>query len=283
MRFVLTVCLVSCLAVAAAGRASADLLDRVKSNEPITIGFSNVAPWAFVDETGALTGHGPEILRHVLSQMGAGKLRGQIMEFGGLINGVRSGRIDIAASGIFVRPDRCRVVRFTTPTMQAPIGFIVPEGNPLGLDSYADFRERPDAVLAVTAGTVEAAYAKQFGLADRQIARFDHISDASLAVHTGRADAAAALWLSARFAAKRWPDDYGLEVSEPLYEVDGTSVSGHTAFAVHPDEHRFVEAVNARLKEFIGTPEHLALVEPFGIGKANLPTKSTAELCEDAH
>jgi polar amino acid transport system substrate-binding protein len=33
------------------------------------------------------------------------------------------------------------------------------------------------------------------------------------------------------------------------------------------------------LKKFLGSPEHLALVEPFGFGKDFLPTKTTAELC----
>ncbi|RUU52882.1 ectoine/hydroxyectoine ABC transporter substrate-binding protein EhuB, partial [Mesorhizobium sp. M2C.T.Ca.TU.002.02.1.1] len=40
-----------------------------------------------------------------------------------------------------------------------------------------------------------------------------------------------------------------------------------------------LNAFNAELKKFIGSPEHIALVEPFGFGKDYLPNKTTAELC----
>ena len=40
-----------------------------------------------------------------------------------------------------------------------------------------------------------------------------------------------------------------------------------------------LEAFNKELVAFLGTPEHLALVTPFGFGKDYLPVKTTAELC----
>jgi polar amino acid transport system substrate-binding protein len=33
------------------------------------------------------------------------------------------------------------------------------------------------------------------------------------------------------------------------------------------------------LKKFLGSPEHIALVEPLGFGKDYLPNKTTAQLC----
>ena len=40
------------------------------------------------------------------------------------------------------------------------------------------------------------------------------------------------------------------------------------------------EAFNKELKAFIGTPEHIALVEPFGFGKDYLPNKTMEQLCK---
>ena len=39
------------------------------------------------------------------------------------------------------------------------------------------------------------------------------------------------------------------------------------------------KAFNAELKTFLGSPEHIALVEPFGFGKDYMPNKTTAQLC----
>ncbi len=56
-------------------------------------------------------------------------------------------------------------------------------------------------------------------------------------------------------------------------------MKGHGGFAFRPDDKELYEAFNAELKKFIGTPEHIALVEPFGFGAAYLPNKTTEELC----
>lgn len=258
---------------------AADLLERVQAGEPVTIGYNNAAPWAYLSDAGEVTGYDPEVLRHLLGELGGGQIEGQLMEFGALINGVRSKRIEVIATGMYVRPSRCEQVAFTQPVMQAPIALIVRAGNPRGLTTYTDFLDEPDAVLAVVTGTVEAVDAKRFGLAKDQIARYSHFSDAVLAVQTGRADAAINVWLTARYAAKNWPEHYELEVTDPIHEVQGENVANHAAFAVHPDAQDFVQAINRRIDDFLGSREHRRIMDRFGVRKANLPTKSTDALC----
>ena len=259
--------------------ANADLLDRVRAGEPITVGFTNLPPWGYVDDQGRLTGLGPEVLRHVIGQIGPAELDGRILDFGALISGVLSHRIDMTADVMFVRPDRCDRVAFTEPTMRSSIVFIVPEGNPLGITTYTHFFDHPEARVAATAGTAEGDLAREVGLPDRQIALFPQATDAILAVRTGRVYALAELGLAARYYLSQMPPDHGLEITAPILEVAGRSVSGHAAMVVHPDETRFLEAVNAELERFVGTPEHLALVRPFGVNEDAMPVLSTDELC----
>ena len=53
---------------------------------------------------------------------------------------------------------------------------------------------------------------------------------------------------------------------------------GYGAFAVRKDDQALLDALNAEIAKFIGTPEHLALVKPFGISAADLPAPGvTAE------
>ena len=70
-------------------------------------------------------------------------------------------------------------------------------------------------------------------------------------------------------------DDIGLFGWDAIFahlESDG-------AFGFRKEDTDLLEAFNAELEKFIGTPEHIALVEPFGFGEDFLPTKTTAELC----
>lgn len=257
----------------------ADLLDKVKSGSPLTVGFTNMAPWTYIDESGKLVGQEIEILEILLKKMGGGELQGTVIDFSALINGVISRRIDIAAAGIFIRPDRCKEVGFSEPLAQVPLAFIVQKGNPLNLNKYEDIIKNRDAILAATTGTTEAMLARKAGIPQHQVKLFDDTSDAIYAVRVGRADAAAELWVAAKYAEAHWPNDYNMEVALPIYELMGESVIGHTAFIVHSKEIKFLSALNAELKKFLDSPKYKEISEKYGFGPATIPSKTKQQLC----
>src|SRR5690606_12294261 len=52
----------------------------------IRVGYANEAPFAFMDSgSGRLTGEAPEVLRHVMEQLGVTEVEGVLTEFGSLI------------------------------------------------------------------------------------------------------------------------------------------------------------------------------------------------------
>ncbi|MGH6904748.1 MAG: ectoine/hydroxyectoine ABC transporter substrate-binding protein EhuB, partial [Geminicoccaceae bacterium] len=59
----------------------------------------------------------------------------------------------------------------------------------------------------------------------------------------------------------------------------GQNVKGHGGFGFRNEDAEFADAFNQELTAFIGTEEHLALVEPFGFGKDELPELTRNELC----
>jgi polar amino acid transport system substrate-binding protein len=71
----------------------------------------------------------------------------------------------------------------------------------------------------------------------------------------------------------------GVESTQPFGEVAGKSVKGHGAFGFRKEDTDLLAAFDTELKAFLGTPEHIALVEPFGFGADYLPNLTTAELC----
>ncbi len=59
--------------------------------------------------------------------------------------------------------------------------------------------------------------------------------------------------------------------------IDGRPVRGHGAFALRTADVALREAFNRELRAFLGTPEHAALVQPFGFGPEHLPKGITVE------
>ncbi|WP_027134204.1 ectoine/hydroxyectoine ABC transporter substrate-binding protein EhuB [Geminicoccus roseus] len=260
-----------------AGAAHAQsTLEEAREAGYIRVGFANEAPFGFATPDGKLTGESPEVVRAVMKKLGINEIDGVLTEFGSLIPGLQAGRFDIVAAGMFVNPARCGQVLFSEPTYGIGQAMLVQEGNPKSIADYATFAENSDLKLAVMAGAVEAGYAADAGVDQSQLVLLPDQSSLVAAVKSGRADAAALTALSIAEMAEK---NDGLESTKPFGEVAGTSVTGHGAVAFRKDDADLQQAFNAELKNFLGSEEHLALVEPFGFGADFLPTKTTAELC----
>jgi polar amino acid transport system substrate-binding protein len=263
------------LATLGAGQAETTL-EKAKREGYLRVGFANEAPYGFATPDGKLTGESPEVVKAVLKKIGIGEVDGVLTEFGSLIPGLQAGRFDLIAAGMFITPKRCTQVQFSEPTYGIGQAMLVKKGNPKGIKDYSSIAGNKDLKLAVMAGAVEGGYAKDAGIDQSQLAVLPDQSSLVKAVQSGRADAAALTALSiADMAAK----NENVESTPPFGTVAGKSVVGHGGVAFRKDDKDLYEAFNAELKKFIGSPEHIALVTPFGFGKGFLPTKATAELC----
>src|SRR6266581_1298357 len=163
---------------------------------------------------------------------------------------------------------------------EAPYGygqaFLVTKGNPKAIKDYSSIAGGKNLKLAVMAGAVEGGYAKDAGIGAAQLVILPDQSSLVKAVQAGRADAAALTALSIADMASK---NDGVESTQPFGTVAGKSVVGHGAIGFRKEDKDLYKAFNAELKKFIGSPEHIALVTPFGFGKGFLPTKTTEELC----
>lgn len=254
-----------------------DSLERIKKQGYIRVGFANEAPYGYATPDGKLTGEAPEVAKAVLAKMGIEQVDGVLTEFGSLIPGLMAGRFDIIAAGMFINPKRCEQIAFSEPSYGIGQAMLVKSGNPKGIADYASFKDNKDLKLAVMAGAVEAGYAKDSGIGDEQLVVLPDQSSLVAAVQSGRADAAALTALSIADMAKKGD---GVESTKPFGEVNGTSVKGHGGFGFRKEDTSLYEAFNTELKTFIGSPEHIALVTPFGFGEDYLPNKTMEQLCK---
>ncbi|KRV72102.1 ectoine/hydroxyectoine ABC transporter substrate-binding protein EhuB [Pseudomonas citronellolis] len=251
-------------------------LERIQSTGTVRIGYANEAPFAYTETSGKVTGESPEIATKVFTAMGVKKVEPVLTEWGALIPGLRAGRFDVIAAGMYITPPRCRQVIFTDPHYQIPDTLLVKRGNPKSLHSYADVAKNPDVRLAIMSGTAELGYARAEGVSDDQIVQVPDTTAQLQAVRAGRADASVGTALTMKGLAAKGGD--GVEAIADF--KDDPAHIGYGALAFRPEDKDLRDAVNQQLKKWLGSDEHLQTVKPFGFDKSNLTDKSAAELCK---
>ena len=249
------------------------------SNSVSVIGIANEAPYGFAAADGTVTGEAPEIAKHVLGEMGVKEVEGVITEFGSLIPGLNAGRFDMIAAGMFLTPQRCQQITFSEPTYGIGQAFLIKEGNPKKIHDYDDVAANPDVTLAVMGGAIEGQYAQQAGVPMSQLLVVPDRAAGTAAVEAGRADAFALTSLTIGDIVEARGAGSGLAKTDAFSMVAGQNVKGHGGFGFRNEDAEFVDAFNQELTAFIGTPEHLALVEPFGFTEDELPELTRDQLC----
>jgi polar amino acid transport system substrate-binding protein len=267
------------LALALPAQAESPLAQKIADTGTVVIGYANEAPYGFATSDGMLTGEAPEIAKHVLGEMGVEEIEGVITEFGSLIPGLNAGRFDIIAAGMFILPQRCEQITFSEPTYGIGQAFLIKEGNPKGINNYDDVAANSDVTLAVMAGAVEGEYAQRSDVPMGQLLVVPDKAAGTAAVEAGRADAFALTSLAIGEIVEARGSDAGLAKTDAFSMIAGENVKGHGGFGFRNEDAEFVDEFNQKITEFIGTEEHLAMIEPFGFTKDELPELTRNELC----
>src|SRR5688500_11221939 len=116
-------------------------LEKAKADGYIRVGFANEAPFGFATPDGKLTGEAPEVAKAVLAKMGIAQVDGVLTEFGSLIPGLKAGRFDIIAAGMFINPKRCAEINFSEPSYGIGQAMLVLKGNPKSVKDYSSIKE----------------------------------------------------------------------------------------------------------------------------------------------
>lgn len=273
-------------AALAAGCGSADgrgTWDKIEARGVIRVGYANEAPYAYLDpQQNRLTGEAPEIARILLARLGVAEIEGVLTEFGSLIPGLKAGRFDMIAAGMYITPERCREIAFSNPTYQMREAFIVRAGNPKKLHSYEDVVANGEVRLGLVSGTMEGRYAEAVGIPARQISMFPDVPSALSGISASRVDAFAGTALTVQDMLTK-ANDSGLERADPFTGpvIQGKEAIGYGAFAFRKEDQTLRQRINGELASFIGSADHLQAVRPFGFGPDHLPGPARAKaLCQ---
>jgi polar amino acid transport system substrate-binding protein len=266
--------IVGLIAQASAAHAETTL-QRIQRTGVVRIGYANEKPFAYTQPDGTVTGESPEIAKRIFAKLGVKKVDALLTEWGALIPGLQAGRFDVIAAGMYITPQRCAQVAFADPQYQIGDTLLTLPGNPKHLASYADVARESGAKLAVMAGTVELGYAREASIKDSQILQVPDTTAQLQAVRSHRADAAVGTALTIKDLAAKMPG----QVAVVDKFADDPKHMGYGALAFRKDDTDLRDAVNKELHSWLGTPDHLKTVAPFGFDKSNVTDKTAAELC----
>ena len=259
----------SAIAVALAmviGTAQAGPLeDRVEAGETIRLGFANAPPWAHPAEDGSPIGFVNVITVDVLERMGHTNVEPVVTDWSGLIPSLVAGRVDIITGGMYILGARCENIDFSEPIGQFGNAFIVPAGNPKGLQTYEDIKNA-GAVMAGVSGYVNIEEARRVGIPDDMVIQVPGTTEVLAAVKSGRADAGAMTAVEAHLIAKE---------TEGIDSTDTNALPEWTfnwvGIGFHQDDDGFREGFNAAMEGYIGSEQMLADVAQFDYIPGNVP------------
>jgi polar amino acid transport system substrate-binding protein len=262
------------------GGQAQSTLDRAKAAGTIKVGIANEAPYGYTDASGKVTGESVEVGRTVLKNLGVNDIQATTVDFGSLIPGLNANQFDMVTAGMFINASRCANAAFSAPDYTAPTAFLVPKGNPQGVATFDDVKNKK-LRLGVLSGAVEQGYAQQSGVPDSQIQVLDAQNTLLQAVTSNRVDAAALTNISLNDVVAKNPSA-NVEVTKGFFPViGGKQTVSAGAFVFRKEDADFVTAFNTELAKLHQSGQWLQIAQPFGFNQDNLPGAdvTTDRLC----
>lgn len=258
----------------------ARLLDKLRDQGYVRVGFAGEAPFGFKDGED-LAGEAPTLHREIFRALGVPQLRPTLAEFGSLVPALLADRFDVVSAGMAITPERCGKVAFSEPEFISPTALMVRTGNPHGLTDLASCAGRGVTVGVLTAA-VEASYAKAAGVRDSAVRVLAKQQDGFDALAARRIDAFALTGISLRWLAKVNGNE-GIEVLDPFVPVvDGAPRYSPGGAVFRPSAAGLRTAFDAELARITGDPvRYLGLLGRYGFTEREVPpaTLRTADLC----
>ena len=256
--------------------SAAGLIDKAKSGG-LAVAFYNYKPNSFFNSANELVGTDPDTLRAVLAKMSIKIASLQDTEWGNLIPGLKAGRFDVVAAGMYITPERCKQVAFSEPIFGVTNAVAYPKGNPNGIEKIEDVAAKK-LTVAVIAGSAHVGFAKLAGITDDKILQIPDTASAIAAVRASRAQAYFVDAAGIQALISTLPEK-DFEMTKAFSQISGQTVMPHGAIAFRKEDADFVIEFNKVLAERVKSPEHLAMLKSYGMTSEDLPRFSAAKLC----
>ena len=202
-------------------------------------------PYEFWDGN-EIVGIDVEIAGAIAEKLGM-ELKIEDMDFNAILGAVSSGKADIGAAGMTVRPDRLESVNFTDTYAKAAQVVIVKEGSEIKTPADLEGKE-----VGVQLGTTGDIYAEN--IADVKIERYNKGFEAIQALAQDKIDAV---------IIDREPAKVFVAETEGLTMLDEAYTEEEYAIAISKENDELLEDINAALKELKESGELQKIVDKY--------------------
>ncbi len=244
-----------------------DALSRPSQWQGLRVGYAIEAPYAYLDESGRVTGEAPEVFRAVADRVGIRDIDWVRMDFASLLPELLVGRVDVVATGLFVTEAREQIVAFSRPTARVFPALVYRETDKEryeGVQHLRDLVALEHGTWAVLNSAFEEERLQREGLTEAHLQRMPHVTRAFRALQEAQVDG---FFISGLTARQHQAD---LDAMELRFHVLEGEPAGRPAFAFRQKDHALRVAINAELARYLGSVEHQELVARFGVTKVEL-------------
>ena len=256
--------------------AESDTLKKLKKQGYATVAVANEPPYSDIKSDGYVTGAAPDVARAVLEVLGVNEIRAQVIMYGAMIPALQARRVDMATSGLYIKPGRCESIIYSEPDLCGAEAFAVPAGNPNNLLTYEDIAANPDLKMTTCAGCAEEKYALERGVQAGQIVYFDTPPSGIKMLQQGRVDVFALSGLGTQDLLQK-TNDPNLELIMP---ISGVPI-GCAGAAFNMNDIEFRAEYNMALAKLKATGEFAAIIEPYGFSAEATAGESYLTRCPD--
>ncbi len=257
---------------------SGDTLKKAQDAGKITVGYAGERPHSF-KEGDKVTGAAIAIDGAAYKELGIDKVEGVLVDFSGLIPGLKAGRFDAVSADQSILPDRCKEAAFSTPTFRYTTALMTPPGNPMGIMNLDEAKDK-GAKVAVMSGALEGGYCKDLGIESVTV---DTAQDGMDAVVAGRVDALALTGVTLHYMKKQQPDAPVDVTPSFVQSIDGVPQISGGAATFRKEDTDLVDAFNEKVRPIVTNKErYLSLVSEFGFSEAEMPDPdwTTQQFCD---
>lgn len=282
LKLALSSCMAFCVGLITGTAAHADsTYQQALRSSSVRVAVYNQAPWGVRDANGDFHGFSVEVLRTALGRMGVKKFDAVSTEFGALIPALQAHRVDVVTAGLFITPERCRLVAFGDPDIKMADALLVKAGNPKNLHSYEDVAKNPDATIGTARGFTTAADALAAGVPSHRQILFPDNQAAVSALIAGRVDSVSA---TAASIAALYNDvkDKGVERATPFTgkrDAAGNQRFNYAAVAFRQEDADFRDAYDEQLKSMRTDGILLKILVKYGFSEAEMPDTTYSAVC----
>ena len=210
-------------------------------------------PFGYIDKAGKPAGFDVESVDWIAKEMGF-KVKHQPTAWDGIIESLRSGKIDFIASGMSILAERQKVVDFTIPYWETKLAVAVSKDSNISYEETMDGKHKMGVQRGTTAAMwIEDNLIKPGKVPKDMIVLYDSFSLALTDLANKRIDSAMQDDTMVLDAAKTQP-----------IKIAGTHKSGMTyGYAVRKEDSELLEKLNEGLRRLMASPKWQELIDKY--------------------